>query len=147
MMYHPENRVPLMKKYMAIGLEMWHSYKMATQMVYEKFALLVFAPLFHHLCPGTEFSSVKNKKKMPKVHHIFTCLRKAYNSDLRSKLNKVLGRRDQRVHMKDSQGQMLVNIRDLLEFFIPAVSNTKNNSHNSAPLDHTRRKKRDKDAI
>ena len=107
---------------LCVGLDLWHSYKIASKLVLRAFTMTVFAPLYHKICPGNwYFTSVENK--MVKVHHTFTCLRLAYDADdgrIRKEMKRILKDEEFRTH-HFHQWRVLKNIKDLVKFFIPAV--------------------------
>lgn len=58
-----------------ISLGLWHTYKQANLKVYQKYALTVCGPFFHHLFPGTKFFP---KPRLVQVVTMFTYIRLSY---------------------------------------------------------------------
>ena len=123
-MYNENPASRSLRQHVFLGLELWHNFKMASHLIYRAHTKSVFAPLFHHICPGNSFNPVRNRKKADKafkslvqMQHTFTCLRLSFDADMKEEFRKV--------HDDDSvkpwQKDWLRIIRDLIRFFIPVV--------------------------
>jgi hypothetical protein len=114
-----------LRRGMCLGLELWHTFKIGTKLIYQAFALTVFAPLFHHLCPGNSFMLHATVNSMPKMHFMMTGLRMAFTIRRRKQFKELLETtKDSDSTRTKSQRSILRNIMDLLQFYIPAVSCT-----------------------
>jgi len=113
MMYSPCGSGAFMRKYMVLQLGLWHSYKMAHELLYRHFALELFAPLFHSQIPSSEF---RPKTRLVHMERTFTCLRLAWHN-CSDYFKECMESKRTAPHQKD----VLQNIKDLCNFFIPAV--------------------------
>jgi hypothetical protein len=105
-----------LRKYMGWSLAWWHNYKWATYRIMSVFAVDFIAPLFHNLFPDRSFD-VK-KMSVPAATAILSYIRLSYKSvkpDLDAAI--ALGNSVNPTFMV-----LLLNLRDLFEFFIPVVS-------------------------
>ena len=117
LMYFNSEPTKKLRRTVCLGLELWHSYKMASMLIYRKHTLAVFAPLFHHLCPGNTYKYKQASKSMLKMHYSFTCLRLAFDKDMEKKFAAVHANPQVLDHQKD----VLRVLRDLIRFYIPVV--------------------------
>ena len=101
---------------MGWSLAWWHNYKWATYRIMSVFAVDFIGPLFHTLFPDRNFS-VK-MMSVPSCTAILSYIRLSYPK-VKPELDAaiLLGNR---VH--PSQMILLLNLRDLFEYFIPTVS-------------------------
>jgi hypothetical protein len=116
-----------LRRGLCMGLELWHSFKMATMLVYREFQNSVFAPMFHHLCPGFTFKGKQASKSMVKMHHMMTGLRIAFSDDTRRAKIKSILKEMRNKEASAGSRSILKNIVDLLDFYIPAVSSPVSN--------------------
>ena len=103
-----------MRKYMAVSLAWWHTYKWSTLLTMKLFSCDFIGPWFHHLFPDRSFNV--DYLKLPKATTYLTWIRLAYPS-FRSKLNESLEKND----LNNRQKTLLTNLKDLCEYFIPVV--------------------------
>ena len=99
-----------------ISLGLWHTYKQANLKVYQKYALTVFGPFFHHLFPGTKFFP---KPRLVQVVTTFTYIRLSYKR-WRGQLKAM---QDDLLSVPRTQVQ---NLHWLCEWFIPLVQTSAN---------------------
>ena len=103
--------------YTGVSLAWWHSYKWATKTLFRVFGPDILAPMFHHLYPGSQYSSELPSHTALTQH--LSHLRLAYPLFKQELANM----RDR--HAIPTKNRMVLdtcNIYHLLEFFIPAVS-------------------------
>lgn len=97
-------------------LGFWHTFKMAHIIMYRMYAKAFLAPLFHHIIPGHEF--YPQPGRLIQMQETFTNLRLAFDSDVRKQLKEAMA--DRRI--SECYRDLLQNLKDLLQFFIPTVS-------------------------
>ena len=105
-----------LREYMGWSLAWWHNYKWATYRIMHVFGVDFIAPLFHNLFPDRNFD-VK-KMSVPSATAILSYIRLSYanvKGDLDTAIN--MGNR-----VLPAQMILLLNLRDLFEYFIPTVS-------------------------
>ena len=105
-----------LRKYMGWSLAWWHNYKWATYRIMSVFAVDFIAPLFHTLFPDRNFS-VK-MMSVPSCTAILSYIRLSYPK-VKPELDAAI-LQGNTVHPK--QMILLLNLRDLFEYFIPTVS-------------------------
>ena len=101
---------------MGWSLAWWHNYKWATYRIMSVFAVDFIAPLFHTLFPDRQF----NVKMMsvPSATAILSYIRLSYPK-VKPELDAAI-LQGNRVH--PSQMILVLNLRDLFEYFIPTVN-------------------------
>ena len=101
---------------MGWSLAWWHNYKWATYRIMSVFSVDFIGPLFHALFPDRNF----NVKMMsvPSCTAILSYIRLSYPK-VKPELDAAI-LQGNRVH--PSQMILLLNLRDLFEYFIPTVS-------------------------
>ena len=105
-----------LRKYTGWSLAWWHNYKWATYRIMTVFAVDFIGPLFHTLFPDRQFS-VK-MMSVPSVTAILSYIRLSY-PNVKPELDAAI-LRGSSVH--PAQMILLLNLRDLFEYFIPTVS-------------------------
>jgi hypothetical protein len=108
----------------ASGLEFWHTFKMAYFLVFRSYADSIFAPLFHHACPAHIF--FKHPKRLIQVQEACLRLQLAYWQPDIQKLMEVCMNMKQadtpaKQKIMDAQRQIALNLKDLMEWFLPVV--------------------------
>ena len=101
---------------MGWSLAWWHNYKRATYRIMHVFGVDFIAPLFHNLFPDRNFD-VK-RMSVPSATAILSYIRLSYTNvkaDLDAAINM-----GNRIH--PAQMILLLNMRDMFEYFIPTVS-------------------------
>lgn len=101
---------------MGWSLAWWHNYKWATYRILTVFGVDFIGPLFHNLFPDRSFD-VK-KMSVPAATAILSYIRLSYKS--------VKPELDAAISLGNSVNPtfmiLLLNLRDLFEYFIPVVS-------------------------
>jgi hypothetical protein len=103
----------------SVWLAPWHNYKHAVALVWERYANMLFAPLFHHLYPHNKFIIKYPSPQEPTM--IMLLVAKSYPS-FRTQLVSALARMKaakKTGYMKYSR--LLQDILTLCEFLIPVV--------------------------
>ena len=124
---HFSPRGVLLRKYISVNLGWWHNLKNASEKLWQRFSLSVFAPLFHSLYPASRFP-IKSRGPQDALIH-FLYLAGAYRQrspgtkeTVRDKLAKLLLRAEEPHSPIDKQGVYhLYNLKFLLEYAIPSV--------------------------
>jgi hypothetical protein len=111
----------------ASGLEFWHSFKMAYQMVFRSFADSIFAPLFHSACPADIF--FKKPKRLIQMQEACLRLQLAYwRPDIQKQMQELMEMKEadtvEKQKTLDAQRQIALNLKDLMEWFLPVVRNS-----------------------
>ena len=102
---------------MTVTLGTWHPYKQANIVIWKQWAERIFAPLFHDLIPGAKF---KIKNRLVVISTFLTYIRLAYPSfkaALKDAIAFCTAHDSRRTELSH-----LVDLRRLITFFIPAVS-------------------------
>jgi hypothetical protein len=128
MMYDFTDGGVLLRKYISVNLGWWHNLKNASEKLWQRFSLSVFAPLFHSLYPASRFP-IKSRGPQDALIH-FLYLAGAYRQRIpgtketvRNKLKKLLLRAEEAHSPIDKQGVYhLYNLKFLLEYAIPSVA-------------------------
>ena len=128
MMYDFTDGGVLLRKYISVNLGWWHNLKNASEKLWQRFSLSVFAPLFHSLYPASRFP-IKSRGPQDALIH-FLYLAGAYRQRIpgtketvRDKLAKLLLRAEEPHSPIDKQGVYhLYNLKFLLEYAIPSVA-------------------------
>ena len=124
-----------MKAWCVPLLGIWHSYKVASQLLYRKFDSVCTERIFKVLHPSSDF--YKKPKFLGSIVHLLTVIRMSY-PDWKDDLDAGLRRMESFEHDADSNGckclqcirkkklllkpyQRLKNLKAFLEFFIPTV--------------------------
>jgi hypothetical protein len=105
-----------LRKYTGWSLAWWHNYKWATFRILLVFGPDFIAPLFHRIFPDREFAP--RKMSVPSATAILSYIRLSYAAvkpdlDAAIKLGNAI---------RPNQMVLLLNLRDLFEYFIPTVS-------------------------
>ena len=101
---------------MGWSLAWWHNYKWATYRIMSVFSVDFIAPLFHNLFPDRSFD-VK-KMSVPAATAILSYIRLSYMS-VKPDLDAAIGLGNS---VNPTFMVLLMNLRDLFEYFIPVVS-------------------------
>jgi hypothetical protein len=107
----------LYRKYEAVFLGFWHTYKILCQLLFKCFANTFIAPLFHHLYPSTEF--FVKPKRLTSIVALMSTIRLSYPL-FKDYLEEVL--KDKVGKLDESSKLLLLNLKAMVVFFIPAVS-------------------------
>lgn len=99
---------------MSVNLGTWHTYKHANALLWKALAFDFWIPLHLDLFPN---QSVFKNRNLFKHVWWFNLLRLSY-PDWKKPLRKLIGATDDDNVLKNH----LLNLRDFMEFFIPAVS-------------------------
>jgi hypothetical protein len=118
-MYSPGDAPTKFRTYAVCAMEIWHTLKMAYHLVYRHWAMEFFAPLFHHSVPGHEFFPEPNR--LIRIQRVFANLRLAYGQTSVKEAFKAALHVDED-SARTGQQQLLQNLKDICEYFIPAVS-------------------------
>ncbi len=115
-MFYDKNGAGIhLRKYVGWSLAWWHNYKWATYRIMSVFGVDFIGPLFHNLFPDRSFD-VK-KMSVPSATAILSYIRLSY-PNVKPELDAAIALGN-RVHPADMI--LLVNLRDLFEYFIPTV--------------------------
>ena len=101
---------------MGWSLAWWHNYKWATYRIMSVFGVDFIAPLFHNLFPDRSFD-VK-KMSVPAATAILSYIRLSYTS-VKPELDAAIALGNT---VNPTFMILLLNLRDLFEYFIPVVS-------------------------
>jgi hypothetical protein len=108
------------RKQTANCLEFWHTFKMGYHLLYRNFADFVFAPLFHHICPGHTF--YKKPSRLIQIQEACLSLQLAYRDPVvRAEMAALLAKHCDVGSVAAAQRTVLINLRDLIEYFLPVV--------------------------
>ena len=107
----------LYRKYEAVFLGFWHTYKQLCLLFFKCFANTFIAPLFHHLYPSTEF--FVKPKLLSSIVAMMSTIRLSYPL-FKDYLDEVL--EDKVGKLDESSKILLLNLKSMVVFFIPAVS-------------------------
>ena len=110
-----------MRQWFSVQLGIWHTYKQANAVVWSHWSSTIFAPLSYDLVGNANF---KQKPRLKTIATFLTYVRLAYpafKANLDSALKKMKRRGDNRVAMSH-----LRDLKKLVEFFIPVVSDKDN---------------------
>lgn len=104
-----------LRKYTGWSLAWWHNYKWATYRILLVFGPDLIGPLFHRIFPDRSFDA--RKMSVPSATAVLSYIRLSYSSvkddlDAAIKLGNAI---------MPNQMIMLMNLRDLFEYFIPTV--------------------------
>ena len=117
MMYDKSSGGSELRKYLSCNLAYWHSFKLATKMIWKGFANSIWARLWHRMYPGSKFNVINPSPQEAAMHMVY--MARAYPGfkvDLESAIAE---------GSADEAGKaMLLNIQFLCEFAIPAVQLT-----------------------
>lgn len=113
-MYDRSNCGGKLRKYTSVSLAWWHNYKWATKQIFRVFSSDIMAPLFHHLFPDRKLHV--DELSLPSMVTYFNYIRLAYPAFMSNLLNAISVQ-----DLTPRQRTILINIRDLCEFFIPVV--------------------------
>ena len=105
-----------LRKYMGWSLAWWHNYKWSTYRIMSVFGVDFIGPLFHTLFPDRSFD-VK-KMSVPSATAILSYIRLSY-PEVKDVLDEAI-KLGNLLH--PTQMTLLLNLRDLFEYFIPTVS-------------------------
>jgi hypothetical protein len=125
MFYDESDGARKFREVTANGLEFWHSFKMAYNMVHREFADSIFAPLFHSACPANIF--FKKTKRLIQTQEACLRLQLAYwKPDIQKLMEELMSMPEPDTEAKKkafkAQRQIAINFRDLMEWFIPVVN-------------------------
>ena len=101
---------------MGWSLVWWHNYKWATYRIMSVFGVDFIAPLFHNLFPDRSFD-VK-KMSVPAATAILSYIRLSYTA-VKPELDAAIALGNS---VNPTFMVLLLNLRDLFEYFIPVVS-------------------------
>ena len=118
----------VLRKYISVNLGWWHTLKNATEKLWQRFALSVFAPFYHSLYPSARFP-IKSRGPQDALIH-FLYLGAAYrqripgtNKTVRDKLMTLLARAEEEHSPMDEQALYhLYNLKFLFEYALPSVA-------------------------
>jgi hypothetical protein len=102
MMYDKSNGGAHFRKYCGVSLGWWHTYKHVALKIWTVFADTVWAPLFHHLYPGTTF--YPKMKNLTHVLAMYQCCMVSYRDlvdEARKAVDDLTFRPAARVAMQD----------------------------------------------
>ena len=104
-----------LRTHVANCLGFWHTFKMAHQLVYRHYAMLFFAPLFHHIVPGHNFFI--KPSRLIQIQEWFTLLRLAFDDEVQQATINAM--KDARIN--DFSKSILGEFLDLCRYMIPVV--------------------------
>jgi hypothetical protein len=127
MFYDESDGARKFREVTASGLEFWHTFKMAYFLVFRSFADSIFAPLFHYTCPAHIF--FLHPKRLIQVQEACLRLQLAYwQPDIQKSMGELLNMKDADTPKKQqalvAQRQIALNLKDLMEWFLPVVPHT-----------------------
>ena len=116
MFYDQNDAGKHLRKYTGWSLAWWHNYKWATYRILLVFGPDFLGPLFHRIFPDRQFDC--RKMSVPSATAVLSYVRLSY-SNVRADLDAAIKLGNA---VPPNQMIMLMNLRDLFEYFIPTVS-------------------------
>jgi hypothetical protein len=114
-MYEKSNAGARLRKYTFCSLAWWHSYKWATKEVVKVFSSDFLGQWFHSLWPDRDWDAAKISH--PARTTYLSYIRLAY-PQFKSLLDRAMAMQG----LNQRQITLFTNLKDMCEFFIPAVS-------------------------
>ena len=108
----------MLRQNASVWLAPWHNYKHSVELVWKKYANMLFAPLFHTLYPNNKFIIAYPSPQEPTLFMLLVA--KAYPL-FRPLLLAAITRMQARVVKAPKYLGLLVDIQTLCEFCIPVV--------------------------
>lgn len=115
MMYSPSLEVSAQRQSLVPVLGVWHPMKVAFERIHDVFLPFFWAPAMHALAPRSPI--FPKTKKLQKLISFFLQVMHSYPS-FQTKLDNALNRNQ----LNTNQRNILLNLKDIFEYYIPSVS-------------------------